>query len=175
MVDMSAILQGAHFKLKKTLPFRSWYYFRTGYSQYFAFILALGNMLTLTYYLAISNSPSLNSLFPSFTSYAIVSIIIGLPILSFIGFLHMKKSPAFTSEQEVSAEANPYNYKLPPGLWKECIVPLLLELLISSRRNLDDEKLDNDDLTRLKELEKKFDLLSNGGSLPKPKKFNEIQ
>lgn len=172
---MLVILQKGHFELKKTLPFRSWFYFRTGYSQYFAFILAIVNMLTLTYYLAISNSPTLNSIFPSFTSYAIISIIIGIPILSFIGFLHMKRSPAFTSEQEVSAEANPYNYKLPPGLWKECIVPLLLELLILSKKNLNEEKSDSSDLMRLKELEKKFDLLAKGGSLPKPKKFDEIR
>ena len=175
MAVMSAILQGGHFKLKKTLPFRSWYYFRTGYSQYFAFILGLGNMLTLTYYLAISNSPTLNTLFPSFTTYVIVTVIIGIPILSFVGFLHMKKSPAFTSEQEVSAEANPYNYKLPPGLWKECIAPLLLELLILSKKNLNDEQPNNADLTKLMELEKNFDLLSNGKSLPKPKKFDEIK
>jgi len=161
--------------LKKTLPYRSWFYFRTGYSQYFAFILALANMLTLTYYLAISNSSTLNSIFPSFTSYVIISIIIGIPIFSFVGFLHMKKSPAFTSEQEVSAEANPYNYKLPPGLWKECIVPLLLELLILSKKNLNEEKPDSSDLMRLKELEKKLDLLTKGGSLPIPKKFDEIR
>ena len=161
--------------MKKTLPFRSWFYFRIGYSQYFAFILAMAYMLTLTYYLAISNSPTLNSIFPSFTSYVIISIIIGIPIFSFVGFLHMKKSPAFTSEQEVSAEANPYNYKLPPGLWKECIVPLFLELLILSKKNLNEEKPDSNDLMRLKELEKKFDLLTKGGSLPKPKKFDEIR
>jgi len=146
-----------------------------GYSQYFAFTLALANMLTLTYYLAISNSPTLNSVFPSFLSYAIISIIIGIPILSFVGYLHMKKSPAFTSEQEVSAEAQPYNYKLPPGIWKECLVPLLLELLILSKKNINEEKPDKNDLMRLKELEKKFELLTKGGSLSKPKKFDEIQ
>ena len=172
---MLVLLQREHFKLKKTLPFRSWSYFRTGYSQYFAFILSLVNMLTLTYYLAVTNSSTLNSLFPSFASYAILFIIILLPILSFVGFLHMKKSLAYTSEIDVFAEAQPYNYKLPPGLWKECVTPLLLELLIISKKSVNNEKSDDDDLKRLQALEKKFALLSDGGSLPKPDKFDEIK
>ena len=172
---MLALLQKERFKLKKTLPFRSWFYFRTGYSQYFAFLLSLGNMLTLTYYLAVTNSSTLNSLFPSFTSYAILFVIIILPILSFVGFLHMKKSLAYSSEQDVSAEAQPYNYKLPPGLWKECVTPLLLELLIISKKSINNEKSNDDDLKRLQALEKKFALLSDGGSLPKPDKFDEIK
>jgi len=171
---MLVILQKGHFELKKTLPFRSWFYFRIGYTQYFAFILALANMLTLTYYLVIADS-SLHSIFPSFTSYVVISTIIGIPILAFVGFLHMKKSPAFASEQEISAEANPYNYKLPPGLWKECVVPLLFELLILLKKNINEEKPDSNDLMRLKELEKKFDLLKDGGSLPKPKTFDIIK
>ena len=172
---MLAILQKEHFKLKKTFPFRSWFYFRTGYAQYFAFILSIVNMLILTYYLAITNSPALKDIFPSFASYAILFIIIILPILSVVGFLHMKKSSAFTSEQDVFAESQPYNYKLPPGLWKECVVPLLFELLIISKKNINDEKSNDDDLKRLQALEKKFALLSDGGSLPKPDKFDEIK
>lgn len=169
------ILQRGRFKLKKTLPFRSWFYFRTGFSHYFAFLLSLGNMLTLTYYLAITDSPTLHSVFPSFQSYVILAIVVAVPILSFVGFLHMKKSLAFTSEQEVAAEAHPYNYKLPPGLWKECVTPLLFELLILSKKNVNKEKSSSDDLKRLQALEKKFALLSNGGSLPKPDKFDEIK
>lgn len=172
---MLVILQGGHFKLKKTLPFRSWFYFRTGYLQYFAFILSLGNMLVLTYYLAVTDSSTLSSLFPSFTSYAILFIIVLLPALSLVGFLHMKKSLAFTSERNIFAESHPYHYKLPPGLWKECVAPLLFELLIISKKNLSDEKSSDDDLKRLQALEKKFELLSNGGSLPKPDKFDEIK
>ncbi len=146
-----------------------------GYAQYFAFLLSLGNMLTLTYYLAVANSSTLNSVFPSFTGYAILFVIIILPTLSFAGFLHMKKSLAYSSEVDVAAEANPYNYKLPPGLWKECVTPLLLELLIISKNNINDEKSNSGDLERLQALEKKFELLSNGGSLPKPDKFDEIK
>lgn len=160
--------------MKKKLPFRSWFYFRTGYSQYFAFILALGNMLTLTYYLVISNSSIVSSLLPNFTSYVIVSLIIAIPTLSLVGYLHMKRSPAFASEQEVTAEAQPYHYKLPPGIWKMCTVPLLLELLIITRKSIQNESPNKIDLEKLVELEKNLDLLVKGGSFHKPTTFNEI-
>lgn len=175
MEDTQAILQRGHFKLKQALPFRSWFYFRIGYAHYFAFFLSLANMLTLTYYLAIADSPTLLSVFPSFASYVVLALVIAIPILSFVGFLHMKKSIAFKSESEVAAEAHPYNYKLPPGLWKECVTPFLFELLILSKKSVNNKKSDSDDLKRLQALEKKFSLLSNNGSLPIPDKFDEIK
>ena len=50
---------------KNNLLFRAWYYFRMGWSTYFAFILAAINTLTVTYFLAIDNYPSLKSVFLS--------------------------------------------------------------------------------------------------------------
>ena len=160
--------------MKKRLPFRAWFYFRTGYSQYFAFILALANMFTLTYYLAIADNPALDVIFPSFTSYVIISSIIGIPLLSIVGYAHMKRSPAYASEQDVSAEAQPYNYKLPPGIWKEVMAPFYLEMLVMGRKSLSNEKISNEELNQLITLEKRLELLTEGGSLPKPKKFDEI-
>ena len=160
--------------MKKNLPFRSWFYFRTGYTQYFAFILGLGNMFTLTYYLAISDNPALETIFPSFTAYVIISSIIGIPALVIFGYFHMKKSPAFSSEQEISMESNPYHYKLPPGIWSEIYAPFFLSLLILERKSITGEKISMEDLDRLNKLEKNLELLKEGRSLPKPKKFFEI-
>ena len=42
---------------KRSLLFRSWYYFRMGWSMYFAFIMAATNTLVVTYYLAIESIP----------------------------------------------------------------------------------------------------------------------
>jgi hypothetical protein len=174
MVVTLAIRLRVFSDMKKNLPFRSWFYFRTGYSQYFAFLLALGNMFTLTYYLAITKNPALNELFPSFSSYVIISAIIGIPILTFIGFIHMKRSHAYSSEQDVSAEAQPYNYKLPPGIMKECIVPLYLQILSLNKSLFTNEKISDDEVNKLLDLEKKLELLNSGASLPKPTKFDEI-
>ena len=93
---------------KNNLTFRSWYYFRTGWSTYFVFILGAINTLTVTYFLAIDNYPSLKSAFPSFEQYIVVTISIGVPLLICIGYLHFKRTHAFKSEVDVLIESNPY-------------------------------------------------------------------
>tara|TARA_B100000953_G_C17735833_1_gene330494 strand:+ start:55 stop:555 length:501 start_codon:yes stop_codon:yes gene_type:complete len=94
--------------VKKSIGFRSWYYFRTGWSTYFAFILAAVNTLTVTYFLAIDNYPALKAVFPSFEQYIVIIVTIGIPLLIFIGYLHYKRTQAFRSELDVNIESNPY-------------------------------------------------------------------
>ena len=93
---------------KNTIGFRSWYYFRTGWSTYFAFILAAINTLTVTYFLAIDNYPELKSVFPSFEEYVVIIVSIGIPLLIFVGYVHFKRTKAFKSEVDVLIESNPY-------------------------------------------------------------------
>jgi len=92
----------------KNVGFRSWYYFRTGWSTYFAFILAAINTLTVTYFLAIDNYPVLKAVFPSFEQYIVIIVSIGIPLLVIIGFVHFKRTQAFKSEVDVLIESNPY-------------------------------------------------------------------
>ena len=94
--------------VKKNILFRSWYYFRTGWSTYFAFILAAINTLTVTYFLAIDNYPILKAVFPSFEQYIVIIVSIGIPLLVLIGFVHFKRTQAFKSEVDVLIESNPY-------------------------------------------------------------------
>ena len=94
--------------VKKSIGFRSWYYFRTGWSTYFAFILAAINTLTVTYFLAIDNYPVLKAVFPSFEQYIVIIVSIGIPLLVLIGFVHFKRTQAFKSEVDVLIESNPY-------------------------------------------------------------------
>jgi len=93
---------------KNNLLFRAWYYFRMGWSTYFAFILAAINTLTVTYFLAIDNYPSLKTIFPSFEIYIILAVLIGIPLLIFIGYSHFKKTQAFKTEIEILVESNPF-------------------------------------------------------------------
>ena len=79
-----------------------------GWSTYFAFIFAAINTLTVTYYLAIENYPSLKSIFPSFEMYIIVVIFVGIPLLTLIGYAHFKRTQARRSEVDISYETNPY-------------------------------------------------------------------
>ena len=94
--------------MSRNLLFRSWFYFRTGWSTYFAFILAAINTLTVTYFLAIDNYPSLKSVFPSFEQYVAMVVVIGVPLLIIIGYAHYKKTQGFKSEIDVLIETNPY-------------------------------------------------------------------
>ena len=94
--------------MKQNLLFRSWFYFRTGWQTYFAFILAAINTLTVTYFLAIENYPSLQTIFPSFEIYILIIVSIGIPLLVLIGFVHFKRSQSFKSEADVLIESNPY-------------------------------------------------------------------
>ena len=94
--------------MSRNLLFRSWFYFRTGWSTYFAFILAAINTLTVTYFLAIDNYPSLKSVFPSFEQYVALVVVIGVPLLIIIGYAHYKKTQGFKSEIDVLIETNPY-------------------------------------------------------------------
>ena len=90
------------------LIFRAWYYFRNGWSLYFAFIFAAINTLTVTYYLAIDKVPFLLNLFPSFVNYVLIISGIGIPILVLIGYVHFKRSPAYKSEASIEVEVDPY-------------------------------------------------------------------
>ena len=87
--------------------FRGWFYFRMGWSTYFAFILAAINTLTVTYFLAVDNYPALKIIFPSFEIYVLIIVSIGVPLLIFIGYSHYKKTKAFRSEVDVLVETNP--------------------------------------------------------------------
>ena len=93
--------------MKSNVGFRGWFYFRMGWSTYFAFILAAINTLTVTYFLAIDNYPTLITIFPSFEIYILIIISIGIPLLIFIGYSHYKKTKAFRAEVDVLLETNP--------------------------------------------------------------------
>ena len=94
--------------MRTSTGFRGWFYFRMGWSTYFAFILAAINTLTVTYFLAVDNYPTLKIIFPSFEIYILVTITIGVPLLIFIGYSHYKKTKAFRSEMDVLIESNPF-------------------------------------------------------------------
>ena len=94
--------------MKQNILFRSWVYFRTGWQTYFAFILAAINTLTVTYFLAVDNYPSLKTVFPSFEIYILIILSIGIPLLVLVGFVHFKRSRSFKSEVDILVESNPY-------------------------------------------------------------------
>ena len=72
-----------------------------GWSTYFAFIFAAINTLTVTYYLAIENYPSLKEVFPSFEVYIIIICTTGIPLLTIVGYTHYKRTKARKAEVDI--------------------------------------------------------------------------
>jgi hypothetical protein len=151
--------------MRTNLPFRSWFYFRTGYAVYLSFVIAAVNMIVTVYYLAIERIDVLHAVFPDFTRWAVTVLIVGVPLAVFIGWLHLKRSPAYSSEVDVGVEANPYYYKLPPGYWKEALVPVLLETMKLNIKLLNKESLTEGEIKSLKDLQGKLQNLIDGGRI----------
>ena len=97
--------------MRTSVPFRSWFYFRMGWSTYFAFIFAAINTLTVTYFLAIERYPELSAIFPSFIQYVLIITIIGVPLLIVVGYVHYKRTLAYRAEVDVGLESNPYQLR----------------------------------------------------------------
>ena len=140
---------------KNSVPFRGWYYFRMGWSTYFAFILAAINTLTVTYFLAIDNYPSLKLIFPSFEIYILIIVSVGIPLLIAIGYAHFKRTQAFKSEIDVMIESNPYQRRNTVN--NEINLRVNLQLMKLLTKLVNDEKLDTSESENLKKLIKTFE------------------
>jgi len=134
--------------------FRAWYYFRNGWSLYFAFIFAAINTLVVTYYLAIDKVPALLNIFPTFFNYVIIVTGIGLPILILVGYVHYKRSPAYKSEAAIGAEVNPYNRR--NLINSEVNLELNLKILDLILKLLNQEKLNDDEINQVKKSQKEI-------------------
>ena len=139
----------------KNPGFRAWFYFRQGWSTYFAFIFAAINTLTVTYYLAIENYPSLKSIFPSFEQYILIVVIVGIPLLIGIGYAHYKKTPSYRAEADVWMESNPYWARVLINSQFSLTLNLKFINLITKISN--NEKISAEELDELKKLQKEFE------------------
>ena len=130
--------------MEKNLGFRGWFYFRTGWATYFAFIVAAINALTVTFFLAIENYPSLSVIFPTFFHYIVIVTSVGVPILVLVGYVHFKRSKSFRAEADILIETNPHIRRILQNT--EVLLPSYLKLTeiivkLSENKKLTDEEL----------------------------------
>ena len=130
--------------MEKNLGFRGWFYFRTGWATYFAFIVAAVNALTVTFFLAIENYPSLSVIFPTFFHYIVIVVGVGVPILILVGYVHFKKSKSYRAEQDILIETSPHFRRILQNT--EILLPAYLKLTeiivkLSENKKLTDEEL----------------------------------
>ena len=129
--------------MEKNLGFRGWFYFRTGWATYFAFIVAAINALTVTFFLAIESYPSLSMIFPTFAHYIVIVVGVGVPILILVGYIHFKRSKSFRAEADVLIETNPHIRRILQNT--EVLLPSYLKLTelmikLSESKKLTDEE-----------------------------------
>ena len=137
--------------MKQRKGFRGWFYFRTGWSTYFVFILAAINTLTVTYFLAVDNYPLLKVIFPTFEQYTLITVSIGIPLLILVGYLHFKRSLAFKSELDIQTESNPYLSRNTVNA--DLSLKLNLKLISLLLKMSTGEKIDKNEIDEIKKLQ----------------------
>ena len=136
--------------MKQRRGFRGWFYFRIGWSTYFVMIFAAINTLTVTYFLAIDNYPTLKSIFPSFEQYALLMISVGIPLLILVGYAHFKKTLAYKSEMDVMIESNPYITRNTVNA--DLSLKLNLKLISLLLRMSNGEKIEKNEIDKIEKL-----------------------
>ena len=108
------------------LLFRAWFYFRTGYGLYLAFLIGFASNIVVLYKLGVTDNKYLAPIFPSLTVFGLVALIVASPVAIFSGLYHMKRTGAFAADAAVQTESNPYVYRAVPGKEREVFVPLMI-------------------------------------------------
>ena len=137
--------------MPKHRGFRGWFYFRMGWSTYFAFIFAAINTLTVTFYLAIEKYPQLEFIFPTFFHYIVIICSIGAPALIMIGYVHFKRTAARRAEMDVSYETNPYVARTLVNT--QIILSLNLKLSEIILKLSTEEKLSKEEIVNVRKLQ----------------------
>ena len=140
--------------MRANLGFRGWFYFRTGWATYFAFIVAAVNALTVTFFLAIDEYPSLSVIFPTFFHYVVIVSGIGVPLLIFVGYVHYKKSKSFRAEQDVLIETSPHFRRILQNT--EVLLPSYLKLTELMIKLSENKKLTDEELEKVSKLQKQL-------------------
>ncbi len=165
--------------MKQNIGFRGWFYFRQGWTTYFAFIFAAINTMVVTYYLAIENIPELKVIFPSFYVYLLFASAIGIPLLIFVGYAHQKKTSSYKAEADIYFESNPHSSRMYNNV--ELIFQLnlkLVNLLLLDYEKNNISNVELDELIKFKnEIEKYFDQRkeSKRSDIELFKKFSKVK
>ena len=140
--------------MEKNLGFRGWFYFRTGWTTYFAFIAAAINTLTVTFFLAIEKYPSLSVIFPTFFHYVMIVVVIGVPVLVLVGYVHFKRSKSFRAEADIGIETNPHFRRMLQNT--EVLLPSYLKLTELMIKLSENKKLTDKELQEVSKLQKQL-------------------
>ena len=134
--------------MRENSLFRAWFYFRNGWSMYFAFIFAAINTLTVTYFLAIERAPALQLIFPSFFQYVAIVSLIAVPLLIGTGYAHYKRTKARKAEVDIGFETSTYQRRFIVNT--EIILHLNLRLTEMLMKLTHGEKLTENEIKKIR-------------------------
>ena len=153
---------------------KTWFYFRTGYSYYFVFLVSGLNALMIAYFVVILGTTCdagkslteqgdvlclIRFAFPHFGYFVLFSIAVGVPTMTVIGWWHYTRHQLGT-HAHVEWKSNPYYYQVIGH--QKLMFEILKELMkeIQQQNKFDQSKVD-----RLEKLQKQIDFLLDGGKL----------
>ena len=141
--------------MKQNIFSRIWFYFRQGWTTYFAFVFAAINTTVVTYYLAIDNIPFLKTVFPTFYVYLAIIASLGIPLLILVGYAHQKKTASYKAEIDVHYESNPHALRTYNDV--ELNLQLNLKLINLLVTNYEKNDSTNEELEELLKLKKEIE------------------
>ena len=152
---------------------KAWFYFRTGYSFYFVFLVSGLNALMIAYFVVILGTTCeagksleesghilcmIRWLFPHFGYFVLFTLAVGVPSLIIVGYWHHAKNQLGT-HAHVDWKTNPYYFQLIGHnkiIFK--ILNEILEEMIERKKITEDPKL-----KELEKLKNDIDSLLKGG------------
>ena len=137
-----------------SLTFRLWLYFRIGHANYFAFLFAAITTLVTTYFLLIQDVQLIKEIFPTFAHYVVTAVLVGVPSLIAIGYIHFQRSQAFKVEADVRVEGNPHQRRILFNT--EFLLQIVFRLNNLFLRKLNNEKLTEKELGEIHMIQEKI-------------------
>jgi len=137
-----------------SLIFRLWLYFRIGHANYFAFLFAAITTLVTTYFLLIQDVQLIKEIFPTFAHYVVTAVLVGVPSLIALGYIHFQRSQAFKSEADVRVESNPHQRRILFNT--EFLLQIVFRLNNLFLRKLNNEKLTEKELGEIHMIQEKI-------------------
>ena len=151
---------------KASLPFRLWYYMRTGFSFYLSFALSVFNTIILLQAFVLSRDTPIPAFFKQFYVLVVTGFLLIIPYAILMGWAHLKRMPAYKAEVDLMVESNPYFYKYAPGWQRQVVLPWM-KFLANFYLRLQEKKdlLSEEDKKTLKELIGNLEILEKGGTV----------
>ena len=116
--------------------------------------MAAINALTVTFFLAIENYPSLSVIFPTFFHYIVIVVGVGVPVLVLVGYVHFKRSKSYRAEADILIETNPHIRRILQNT--EVLLPSYLKLTELIIKVSENKKLTDKELEEVSKLQKQL-------------------